>query len=77
MTSTDKRYALAWDALTVEERHQVAASTYGEAPEGTVLKLAKTVGVLGAFWPGFQSGPDRWDVGEAFVEYVRDRLARD
>lgn len=38
--STDKRYALAWDVLTVEERHQVAASKHGEAPEGAVLKLA-------------------------------------
>lgn len=74
--TTEGHYARAWDGLTPAERQAVASSDTGEAPQGTVERLAVTVGITGTYWPAFQNGPDRWNVGMAFVKYMRERLAR-
>ena len=75
--TTEGKYARGWDVLTPSERKTLAGSTTGNAEQSTILRLAATAGVTGTYWPGFQSGPDHWNVGMGFVQYVRERLGRD
>lgn len=74
--TTEGQYARGWDVLNPGQRKAISEGENGEVAPELILGLAKTVGVTGAYWPGFQAGPDLWHVGMGFVAYLRERLAR-